>query len=533
MNNSDAMLSTTRIVACALALLSNRLRVLAMALAFATAFVGANAAQAQCPPSWLPAIGTPGIDGGVTSLALLPGGDVIVGGSFASAGGVSTNGIARYNPSSGAWSESGSGGISGTVSALAVLPDGDVIVGGGFGIAGGVEAYRIARYNPSTGVWSALGAGVYKNSTGGGSVTALSVLPGGDVVVGGVFDTAGDVPANNIARYNPSTGLWSALGAGTNGSVLALAVLPGGDVIAGGDFTSAGGVPANRIARYNPSTGVWSALGSGIGFNAVAFSLAVLPGGDVIVGGVFDTAGDVPAKNIARYNPSTGAWSALGSGNNDFVHSLAVLPGGDVIVGGNFTTAGVWSANNIARYNPSTGVWSALGPGTRGPVRALAVLPSGGVIVGGSWWNTVGLPSSIARYLPGAPPPSIQWQPVNLATTPSGTAVFSIVASANGGSAVFTYQWFKNGAFISPTTNPSAATPVLVLNGVQAGDLGSYTCRATNTCGSVMSNPAVLSFVNPSCGPSDIAGPGQSPGSDGQLTADDIILFLNRFFAGC
>jgi hypothetical protein len=34
------------------------------------------------------------------------------------------------------------------------------------------------------------------------------------------------------------------------------------------------------------------------------------------------------------------------------------------------------------------------------------------------------------------------------------------------------------------------------------------------------------------CGPSDIAGPGQSLGFDGELTADDIIVFLNAFFAG-
>jgi hypothetical protein len=31
----------------------------------------------------------------------------------------------------------------------------------------------------------------------------------------------------------------------------------------------------------------------------------------------------------------------------------------------------------------------------------------------------------------------------------------------------------------------------------------------------------------------DVAGPGQSPGFDGEFTADDIIVFLNRFFAGC
>jgi hypothetical protein len=31
----------------------------------------------------------------------------------------------------------------------------------------------------------------------------------------------------------------------------------------------------------------------------------------------------------------------------------------------------------------------------------------------------------------------------------------------------------------------------------------------------------------------DIAGQGQTVGADGNYTADDIILFINRFFAGC
>jgi hypothetical protein len=31
----------------------------------------------------------------------------------------------------------------------------------------------------------------------------------------------------------------------------------------------------------------------------------------------------------------------------------------------------------------------------------------------------------------------------------------------------------------------------------------------------------------------DVAGPGQSTVPDRQFTADDIIVFLNRFFAGC
>ncbi len=537
MNNSYPIFCTTRIVAQVHALLCSSLRVIAMALAFATALIGGNIAQAQCPPAWVPVIGTTGTNNQVNSLAVLPDGDVLVGGFFGTAGGVSANNIARYNPSTGVWSALGSG-IGGRVDALAVLPGGTVLVGGTFSTAGGVSARNIARYNPSTGVWSALGTGTDNN------VMSLVVLPGGDVIVGGNFTIARGVPANRIARYNPNTGTWSALGAGIDiSSVTDLAGLLGGDVIAGGTFTAAGGVPATNIARYNPTTGVWSALGAGTndpdrgpGTDSRVNALAVLPGGDVIVGGDFSTAGGVPANRIARYNPSTGVWSALGSGTSSGVYSLVVLPGGDVLAGGFFTTAGGVPANRIARYNPSTGEWSTLGTGIGGPefsqqtVYSLVVLPGGDVIAGGRFSTAGGEPTSnIARYSFGTPAPTITTQPTPQTACTASTATFAVTPAGTG---PFTYQWRKGGVPINTTTNPSAATGTLTLSGVQDGDAGSYDCVVTTPCGSATSDAAVLTIAPCACGLSDVAGPGQSIGSDGTLTADDIIVFLNWFFAG-
>ncbi|MBY0311034.1 MAG: hypothetical protein K2W85_03095 [Phycisphaerales bacterium] len=283
-------------------------------------------------------------------------------------------------------------GVDVGVNALAVLPDGQIVVGGDFFTnAGGVAANRIARFNPTTGTWSALGSGTSS------AVSAIAVLPGGDLIVGGDFLAAGGVPSGPIARYNLSTGSWSALGSGLGGptpEVFAFALLPDGDVIVGGEFTTAGGVIANNIARYNPTTGVWSAVGSGT--NNIVRAFAVLPGGDVIVGGTFTTAGGLTAHNIARYNPNTNVWSPLGSGTSSFVNSLTVLPSGDVIVGGSFSTAGGIAANRIARYNPRAGVWSALGTGsgvegTTVSVLALAVLPSAGkMFLGGDFIRVAG-----------------------------------------------------------------------------------------------------------------------------------------------
>jgi hypothetical protein len=549
-----------------------------------------------------------------------------------------------------------------------------VIVGGAFTSAGGVAVSDIARFSTSTGTWSALGSGI----TGPFSVVnALAVLPGGDVLVGGAFTSAGGVAANNIARFNPSTGTWSALGTSTNDTVNALAVLPGGDVLVGGFFTSAGGVAANRIARVNPNTNAWSALGAGV--NGSVRALAVLPGGDVIVAGDFGTAGGVVASRIARVNPNTNAWSALGAGTDNQVRALAVLPGGDALVGGTFSSAGGVPASRIARLNPNTSAWSALGSGVTSTfsfaVDALAVLPGGDALVGGSFTTAGGLAASnIARYQPGAPTPSIVLQPLSQVASISGTIQFGVAAVESAGGTP-SYLWRKNGVPISTVTNPSAGTPVLTLSNVQAADVASYECIISNSCGNVavLSNAATLTLAgtpasnacagaatigngtftfstvgattdgpventigfgsgdfqvnqdvwfsytatcsgtvtvnmcasgfdtkvaiyngatcptapntaiagnddsavcNPNslrsfatfsatagnrylirvggfitsvggnvsmtisctsspCGPSDIAGPNQSIGADGQLTADDIIVFLGRYFQGC
>jgi Domain of unknown function (DUF5122) beta-propeller len=115
----------------------------------------------------------------------------------------------------------------------------------------------------------------------------------------------------------------------------AVAVLPGGDVVAGGFFTSAGGVPASRIARWNGSA--WSPLGSGM--NNDVLTLIVLTNGDLVAGGDFTMAGGVSASNIARWDSS--AWLPLGCGMSGEVRTMALFPSGDLAVAGQFAVPGL------------------------------------------------------------------------------------------------------------------------------------------------------------------------------------------------
>ena len=136
-------------------------------------------------------------------------------------------------------------------------------------------------------------------------------------------------------------------------------------------------------------------------------------------------------------------------------------------------------------------------------------------------------PSNWSFYI-SALAPGVAVQPVSQSVCVSGTA--ALVAEPSGSGAAV-YQWRKGGVAINISTNPSAATGRLTLVGVQAGDAGSYDCVITTPCGSATSNAAVLTVASCGCGPSDVAGPGQSLGSDNALTADDIIVYLNWFFA--
>ena len=190
------------------------------------------------------------------------------------------------------------------------------------------------------------------------------------LVVGGLFQFAGTGAASNIALFDPVSGVWSALGLGTNGDVRALTTLPNGDLVAGGAFTSAGGVTASRIARWDGTS--WSALGSGT--NGVVNALRTLPNGDLVACGQFTLAGGVSGTTgIARWDGTS--WSALGVGMNNWVYAVTTLPNGDLVAGGDFTSAGGVSASSIARWDGTS--WSALGSGTTGIVLALTARPNG------------------------------------------------------------------------------------------------------------------------------------------------------------
>jgi trimeric autotransporter adhesin len=394
---------------------------------------------------------TAGMNGSVRALTVFDDGTgsgpaLYAGGDFTTADGVPANRIAKWNGT--VWSSVGTGpenGVNGAVRALTVFDDGSgngpaLYAGGDFTAAGGVLANRIAKWSGTS--WSSLGTGPANgvNST----VLALTVFDDGSgggpaLYAGGIFTTAGGVPANRIAKWNGTS--WSSLGTGSaNGiggvgtTVEALAVFDDGlgegpALYAGGFFTTAGGVTANRIAKWNGTS--WSSLGTGSangvsGNSPVIFALTVFDDGSgsgpaLYAGGGFTTAGGVLANRIAKWDGSS--WSPLGTGSANgvsgngapSVSALMVFDGGSgggpaLYAGGTFMTAGGVPANRIAKWNGSswsplmTGLANGVSGNAAPSVSALMVFDDGSgdgaaLYAGGGFGTAGGVPANrIAKW---------------------------------------------------------------------------------------------------------------------------------------
>jgi hypothetical protein len=295
-----------------------------------------------------------------------------------------------------------SGGMNGGVLAFTVY-NGELIAGGWFSAAGDVDANSIARWDGNS--WQPLGTGV------NGDVEALEVYNGELIAAGSFFTTAGGIYVYScIARWDGSG--WQPLGggitAGNPGYWANSLTVYNGELIVGGSFNAAGGVDARNIARWNGNS--WQPLGGGVDSGGSALTVY---NGELIMGGGFTEAynsdlngGFIPVtvNYIARWDGSN--WHPLGSGMDDYAVEALTVYNGELIAGGPFTIAGGVDANHIAHWDGSN--WQPLGSGMSddGQVLALTVYNSE-LIAGGDFTTAGGVDANnIARW------DGSNWQPL-------------------------------------------------------------------------------------------------------------------------
>ena len=288
------------------------------------------------------------------------------------------------------WHELGSGMNSGVC--VFTIYNGELVAGGYFTEAGGVSANHVAAWDGSS--WHAFGSGISGSSNI--YVNALAAY-NSELIGGGNFKTREGL---HISKWDGDS--WQKFGSGINDIVNSFTVYDG-ELIAGGDFTTAGGADANYIAAWDGNS--WQSLGSGVDgdYYPRVYALTVY-NGELIAGGTFTMADGVDANGIAAWDGNS--WHKIGSGLSEVgcegcsirVYDLAVY-NGELIAAGNFGPVGAYSdCNNIAAWDGNS--WQVLGGGIKRGlgVKALTVY-NGELIALGPFGTAGGLDfNSIAAW---------------------------------------------------------------------------------------------------------------------------------------
>lgn len=282
--------------------------------------------------------------GGINALSRSGGGGFVVAGSFTNFDDVSLNRVARWDGHQ--WNALG-GGLQDEAYTVLSLPNGDVIAGGRFQSSGnGTLLGRVGYWNGTE--WLPMGEGLPGSNYYG--VQSLLKTRDGSILAGCALDDADTPGIHTLMRWDGES--WTPLGELLSGSIQAMAMLPDGRVVAAQNYGLDHGVSACRCLVWDG--GQWTAIGTST-TDSMIFCLLVLPGGDLVVGGLFDDIDGAPARSVARWDGY--AWHALGSGvaypngaQRGVVLSLALDSNGDLLAGGLFSTAGGQVSANFARY---------------------------------------------------------------------------------------------------------------------------------------------------------------------------------------
>ncbi len=316
-------------------------------------FVSPLSLLGQCQPGWLPGDAVSGTNGTIRAGVVHDDGSgpaVYLVGLFSVAGNVPANCVARWDGAE--WSSVGTEELgvwkSGTGPWAAASYQGELYIGGEFGMP---FASYVAAWNGMQ--WHAVGAGT-------GRVSAMTVHDGS--LFAATFEGAlrrWDGVAWSVPPGGGVVPLWSSIP-----PIRAMATFKR-ELVVAGLFESAGGVQASNIARWDGAA--WHPLGPGLfgaGGNNVVPNVYVLGEfqGDLIAGGPFRYSGAQQLNGIARWDGE--AWHSLATGVTwsfpyvgPYVSGLAEFSG-DLVVSGGFTTAGGVNAPGIGRWDGSS--WHAV-----------------------------------------------------------------------------------------------------------------------------------------------------------------------------
>ncbi len=237
------------------------------------------------------------------------------------------NGLGKWNGS--AWGNVG--GFIGSVYRFFILNN-ELYVGGMFSSAGGVPANSLAKWNDT--VWTDVHSlPTYNTSNQINSI----IIYQGEMYIGGNLGTA-----NAIVKWDGTS--WQTVAGGIYGSISDMAIY-NNELYVSGAFTRANGNADNNIQKWNGTN--WSSVGGGVmGTTATSWSqiakLTVFHNKLYAIGS-FYYAGGVPAISIAYWDGTN--WCGLGTNSiiTGVVHNDSLYVGCGILTGTD-------TVNHIAKW---------------------------------------------------------------------------------------------------------------------------------------------------------------------------------------
>ena len=200
-------------------------------------------------------------------------GKILFGGFFTTYQGITRNRIVRLN-TDGSYDTSfviGTG-FNASVSTLSIQSDGKIIVGGTFTSYSGISSNKIARLNINGSYDTSFVIGTGFDVT----VNTSSIQSDGKIILGGQFTTYSGISSVRIIRLNTDGSYDNSfvIGTGFNNVVYTSSILSDGKIIIGGTFTQYQGITRNRLVILNTDGSYDSSFINGSQTNETIFTIA-------------------------------------------------------------------------------------------------------------------------------------------------------------------------------------------------------------------------------------------------------------------
>jgi uncharacterized delta-60 repeat protein len=438
------------------------------------------------------------------SVALQSDGKIVVGGSFTNYNGTLRNRIVRLNSDgSNDNTFSPSSGFNNTVYSVAVQSDGKILVGGSFTTVNGQTSNRIARLNSNGTTDTGFGIGTGFNST----VNSIALQSTGKIVVGGAFTLCNGITSGYIARLN-ATGLIDTAsfesGTGFSSTINSIAIQSDDRILATGSFTTFNGSESRvRIARLNSTGDIDYTFNPSTGLNSIGEHISVMTDGRIVASGSFSLYNGTAAQRVVRILSHT-------------IQATSVSPTGVLCAGEagqvSFTISGTFNASNVftAQLSNATGsfaspvnigtVASTIGgtmpftiptDAVTGTAYRIRIIASDPQVTG----TDLGATSNIS--ITAAPVPTNTISATPNGAICSGTTVNFTAVSIDGGSSPV-YTWKLNGTAVG--TNSNTYTDATL----EDGDVVTCDMQSNAACALLVQTPsnAITMVVNPTDAPS-------------------------------